>query len=65
MIVEVVKARTETTQEKDLLQMILDAAKSSRDGGGLPEDVSPNKFIVDSCTNMYLAGHDSNGLSAS
>lgn len=47
MILKVVKARTETMREKDLLQMILEAAESYGDSCGLPVDISPNKFIVD------------------
>lgn len=53
MILKVVKARTETTPwEKDLLQMILEAAESYGDSSGLPVDISPNKFIVDNCKNI-------------
>ncbi|KAI8545520.1 hypothetical protein RHMOL_Rhmol07G0046100 [Rhododendron molle] len=46
MILKVVKARTETTWEKDLLQMILEAAESYGDSCGLPVDISPNRFML-------------------
>ncbi|GFY92041.1 hypothetical protein Acr_08g0004370 [Actinidia rufa] len=50
---------------KDLLQMILEAAKSYGDNGGPPQDIAPNKFIVDNCKNIYFAGHETTALSAS
>ena len=54
-ILKVVKARTDVTREKDLLQMILEDAKSYGDNGGPPQDIAPNKFIVDNCKNIYFA----------
>ncbi|CAL5398173.1 unnamed protein product [Camellia sinensis] len=65
MILNVVKARSEAKSEKDLLQMILEAAKNCRDNGDLPLGITPNKFIVDNCKNIYFAGHETTAVSAS
>ncbi|KAG5538770.1 hypothetical protein RHGRI_019353 [Rhododendron griersonianum] len=65
MILKVVKARTETTPwEKDLLQMILEAAESYGDSCGLPVDISPSKFIGQ-LQEYTLLGHETTALSAS
>ncbi|XP_075646980.1 cytochrome P450 714C2-like [Castanea sativa] len=60
MILKVVKQRTEASYEKDLLQMILEGAKSNNDYYG-PCD----KFIVDNCKNIYFAGHETTAITAS
>ena len=60
MILKVVKQRTEASYEKDLLQMILERAKSNNDYYG-PCD----KFIVDNCKNIYFAGHETTAITAS
>lgn len=59
LILKVVKERNESGYEKDLLQMILEGAKSS--------DLSPDAldhFIVDNCKNIYLAGYETTAVSA-
>nr|AIA82921.1 CYP450-17 [Gentiana rigescens] len=59
LILKVVKERTEVGYEKDLLQMILEGAKSS--------DLKPDeidRFIVDNCKNIYLAGYETTAVSA-
>lgn len=67
MILKIVRARRSPTHEKDLLQLILDAAKSYEESGGdqLPADVSAEMFIVDNCKSIYFAGHENTGLTAS
>ncbi|KAB2595235.1 cytochrome P450 714C2-like [Pyrus ussuriensis x Pyrus communis] len=61
MILKLVKQRVEALNEKDLLQMILEGAKSSADYNGL----SHNKFIVDNCTTLFFAGHETIASTAS
>lgn len=65
MILKVVKERSEATSERDLLQSILEAAKRYGENGNLPVDITPNKFIVDNCKNIYFAGHETTATSAS
>ncbi|KAJ9680496.1 hypothetical protein PVL29_019732 [Vitis rotundifolia] len=65
MILKVVKERIETTQEKDLLQMILDAAKTYGDDDKFSTNVAADKFIVDNCKNIYFAGHETTATTAS
>lgn len=67
MILKIVRARRSPTYEKDLLQLILDAAKSYKESGGdqLPADVSAEMFIVDNCKSIYFAGHENTALTAS
>lgn len=67
MILKIVRAQRSPTYEKDLLQVILDAAKSyeENDGDWLPADVSAEMFIVDNCKSIYFAGHENTGLTAS
>ncbi|KAL3537100.1 hypothetical protein ACH5RR_000466 [Cinchona calisaya] len=65
MILNVVKVRNEAKHDKDLLQLILDAAKSDGDKSGLPSDFACNKFIIDNCKSIYFAGHETTALSAS
>ncbi|XP_059313047.1 cytochrome P450 714C2-like [Lycium ferocissimum] len=66
-ILMIVRARRSPTNEKDLLQLILDAAKSYEDSDGdqLPADISPETFIVDNCKSIYFAGHENTALTAS
>ncbi|XP_069143104.1 cytochrome P450 714C2 isoform X2 [Solanum lycopersicum] len=67
MILKIVRAQRSPTYEKDLLQVILDAAKSYEENGGdwLPADVAAEMFIVDNCKSIYFAGHENTGLTAS
>ncbi|XWS75271.1 hypothetical protein CRYUN_Cryun01aG0071800 [Craigia yunnanensis] len=59
LILKVVKEREEGASEKDLLQMILEGAKSNDSG----QDET-NRFIVDNCKNMYLAGYETSAVTA-
>ena len=54
-----VKERTEAGYEKDLLQMVLEGAKNS----DLSRD-DIDRFIVDNCKNIYLAGYETTAVSA-
>ena len=65
MILKVVKERIETTQEKDLLQMILDAAKTYGDEDKLSTNVAADRFIIDNCKTIYFAGHETTATAAS
>lgn len=60
------KHSMEATDEKDLLQMILEGAKNYDDADGLfSTGVSKEKFIVDNCKNIYFAGHETTAITAS
>ncbi|XP_022764621.1 cytochrome P450 714C2-like [Durio zibethinus] len=59
LILKVVKERKETKSEKDLLQMILESATSSDLG-----KTETDRFIVDNCKNIYLAGYETTAVSA-
>ncbi|KAI3450179.1 hypothetical protein Pfo_006844 [Paulownia fortunei] len=59
LILKVVKERKEAGYEKDLLQMLLNGAKDS----DLSSDML-DKFIVDNCKNIYLAGYETTAVSA-
>ncbi|KAL2238449.1 cytochrome P450 714C2 [Sesamum indicum] len=59
LILNVVKERQEAGYEKDLLQMLLEGAKNSE----LSSDML-DKFIVDNCKNIYLAGYETTAVSA-
>lgn len=59
LILEIVKERKETAHEKDLLQMVLESAKTSN----LGQDAM-DRFIVDNCKNIYLAGYETTAVSA-
>ncbi|XWS56336.1 hypothetical protein CRYUN_Cryun09bG0077200 [Craigia yunnanensis] len=57
LILKVVKEREEGGSEQDLLQMILEGAKSSHSG----QDAK-NRFIVDNCKNIYLSGYETSAV---
>ncbi|KAK3039865.1 hypothetical protein RJ639_028258 [Escallonia herrerae] len=59
LILQVVKERNEAKHEKDLLQMVLEGAKNSN----LGQDTI-DRFIVDNCKNIYLAGYETTAVSA-
>ncbi|KAA8550471.1 hypothetical protein F0562_002155 [Nyssa sinensis] len=59
LILKVVKERNEAGHDKDLLQMILEGAKNS----DLSQDAI-DRFIVDNCKNIYLAGYETTAVSA-
>ncbi|KAM7501687.1 hypothetical protein LguiB_000591 [Lonicera macranthoides] len=59
LILEVVKDRNEVGYEKDLLQMVLEGAKS-----GELSQAGIDQFIVDNCKNIYLAGYETTAVSA-
>lgn len=67
MILEVVKRRVEASYEKDLLQMILEGAKSYGDHVDNSQSLgmTGEKFIVDNCKNIYFAGHETTAITAS
>ncbi|KAA8534507.1 hypothetical protein F0562_032024 [Nyssa sinensis] len=58
LILKVVKERGEAASEKDLLQMILEGATSS----DLSQEAM-DRFIVDNCKNIYLAGYETTAVS--
>ena len=58
-ILQVVKKRKESAQDKDLLQMVLEAAKNS----DLTQEATES-FIVDNCKNIYFAGYETTATSA-
>jgi cytochrome P450 len=59
LILEVVKQRKEAAYEKDLLQTVLEGAKNSDLG-----QEATDRFIVDNCKNIYLAGYETTAVSA-
>ncbi|KAL8531336.1 hypothetical protein ACS0TY_008095 [Phlomoides rotata] len=59
LILNVVKERKKAGFEKDLLQMVLQGAESS----DLGQD-EIDRFIVDNCKNIYLAGYETTAVSA-
>lgn len=59
LILKVVKERKEAGYEKDLLQIVLESAEKS--------DLSQeemDRFIVDNCKNIYLAGYETTAVSS-
>ncbi|XP_021821879.1 cytochrome P450 714C2-like [Prunus avium] len=56
---------TEAADEKDLLQTILKGAKNYGDADSLFSGISQEKFIVDNCMSIYLAGHETTAVTAS
>lgn len=69
MILDAVKSRSsddDDSDRKDLLQLLLAAAENEGDDSkNIPADMTLDKFIVDNCKNIYLAGHETTALSAS
>ncbi|XP_031398813.1 cytochrome P450 714C2-like [Punica granatum] len=59
LILDVVKERQAAAYEKDLLQMVLEGAKNS----DLSQEAT-DRFIVDNCKNIYLAGFETTAVSA-
>jgi cytochrome P450 len=60
LILDVAKERKEATSGNyDLLHMILEAATNS----GFSQDET-DRFIVDNCKNIYLAGYETTAVSA-
>ncbi|XP_022753894.1 cytochrome P450 714C2-like [Durio zibethinus] len=59
LILQVVKARKEAAYEKDLLQMLLEGAENS----DLSQEAT-DRFVVDNCKNIYLAGYETTAVSA-
>ncbi|XP_004294853.1 PREDICTED: cytochrome P450 714C2-like [Fragaria vesca subsp. vesca] len=59
LILQLVKERHAAGHEKDLLQMILEGAKAS----DLSQEAT-DRFIVDNCKNIYLAGYETTATSA-
>ncbi|KAL0458974.1 UNVERIFIED_CONTAM: cytochrome [Sesamum latifolium] len=59
LILNVVKERKEAGSENDLLQMVLEGAISS----DWSQDAI-DRFIVDNCKNIYLAGYETTAVSA-
>lgn len=59
LIMKVVQERNEGECEKDLLQVLLEATRNS----DLSQD-DVDRFIVDNCKNIYLAGYETTAVSA-
>ncbi|XVE99122.1 hypothetical protein REPUB_Repub03eG0169900 [Reevesia pubescens] len=59
LVLKVAKERKEAKSEKDLLQIILESATNSGLGQG-----ETDRFIVDNCKNIYLAGYETTAVSA-
>ncbi|XAR60841.1 hypothetical protein NMG60_11034365 [Bertholletia excelsa] len=59
LMLKVVRERKEDGYEQDLLQMILEASENS----DLSKD-DIDRFIVDNCKNIYLAGYETTAISA-
>lgn len=60
LILEVARQRKElASHERDLLQMVLEGAKNS----DLSHEAT-DRFIVDNCKNIYLAGYETTAVSA-
>uniref|UniRef100_A0A1W7HBP2 Cytochrome P450 n=1 Tax=Scoparia dulcis TaxID=107240 RepID=A0A1W7HBP2_SCODU len=60
LILKIVKERQKAGYEKDLLQILLEGAKSS----GLSSNAL-DRFVVDNCRNIYLAGFETSAVAAS
>nr|POE81401.1 cytochrome p450 [Quercus suber] len=59
LIMKVVKERKEGASQNDLLQMIIEGATNTDFG----QDET-DRFIVDNCKNIYLAGYETTAVSA-
>ncbi|KAG6749285.1 hypothetical protein POTOM_046329 [Populus tomentosa] len=57
--------RNAAKYENDLLQMILEGAKSYGDQESFPSDVSLDRFIMDNSKAIYFAGHETTAITAS
>lgn len=60
LILKLVKQKSEANSEKNMLKMILQGAESS----GL-SPVALEKFAIDTCKNIYIAGHETTAITAS
>ncbi|CAI9784771.1 unnamed protein product [Fraxinus pennsylvanica] len=60
LILKIVKERRQEGYDKDLLQMLVEGAKTSN----LSQDAI-DQFIVDNCRNIYLAGFETSAVAAS
>lgn len=65
MILKVVKQQIEASHETDLLQKILEGAKSNSDNNELLPEISQDKFIVDNCKSIYFAAHETTAITTS
>lgn len=54
------KERQKASHDKDLLQMVLEGAKSS----DLSPEATDGRFITDNCKNIYLAGYETTAVAA-
>ncbi|KAE8704448.1 CYP714C2 protein [Hibiscus syriacus] len=59
LILQVVKERKMASYEEDLLQMVVEGAKNTY----LSQEAT-ERFIVDNCKNIYLAGYETTAVSA-
>ncbi|KAG4935112.1 hypothetical protein JHK85_050031 [Glycine max] len=59
LILQGVKERKETSFEKHLLQMVLEGARNSN-----TSQEAIDRFIVDNCKNIYLAGYETTAVAA-
>ncbi|XP_039057667.1 cytochrome P450 714C2-like [Hibiscus syriacus] len=59
LILQVVKERKMAAYQKDLLQMVIEGAKNSY----LSQEAT-ERFVVDNCKNIYLAGYETTAVSA-
>ena len=65
-ITKLIKQRLEETNEKDLLQMILEGAKNCEGSDGLlSNSISRDTFMIDNCKNIFFAGHETTAVTAS
>ncbi|KAF7816584.1 cytochrome P450 714A1-like [Senna tora] len=51
--------------EKDLMQLLLEAAESDQSSDHEGKEFSKRSFIVDNCKNIYFAGHETTAVAAS
>ncbi|KAJ4727304.1 Cytochrome P450 [Melia azedarach] len=66
MILQVVQERSQSSSHhKDLLQMVLEGAKTCGGYNGVGLNISGDKYIVDNCKNIYFAGHETSAVTSS